>query len=292
MGISENFSQFCKNIRMEVNVVNDIAYRTKRITKQLNKDFWENESETLHSFYSGSYGRGTDIFVSDIDLLIQLPYSVYQKYNNYSGNGQSALLQEVKNSIENSYKSYKRADGQVVKIDFTDGVSYEVVPCFINKDGESYTYPDTNNGGSWKVTNPKAEIRVINEGNKDSNKNLKRLCRMMRAWKAQWDVPISGFLIDTLSYQFIKGWEYKDKSYLYYDWMIRDFFNFLMNQDENKSYWLAPGSNQRVYRKGKFEYKAKKCYNIALEAIKKEGEGYGTTAKQRWRDIFGTKFPS
>lgn len=292
MGVSEYFDLFCRNLRMGDETVNSISYRTKRITRQVNKDFWNNDSETSHSFYSGSYGRGTDIYVSDIDLLIRLPYETYKRFNNYSGNGQSALLQEVKNSIEKTYKSYKRADGQVIKVDFTDGISYEIVPCFINKNGESYTYPDTNNGGSWKATNPKAEIKKINETNSDCNKNLKRLCRMMRAWKTKWDVPISGFLIDTLAYRFLKEWKHKDKSYFYYDWMTRDFFEYLKDQDTEKEYWSAPGSGQRVYRKGSFEYKAKRCFNISKESIEKEGKGYGTTAKQKWREIFGTRFPS
>ncbi len=38
----------------------------------------------------------------------------------------------------------------------------------------------------------------------------------------------------------MKNWAQKDKSYLYYDWMVRDFFKFLKEQDEDKSYWLAP----------------------------------------------------
>lgn len=276
---------------MKSQTVENIRYRTKRITKQLNKDFWGSDSEVNHSFYSGSYGRGTDIFVSDIDLLMQLPYETYKKYNDYSGNGQSALLQAVKNSIEKTYKSYKRADGQVVKVDFTDGVSFEIVPCFINKDGESYTYPDTNSGGSWRVTNPKAEIKAINQTNNDCNKNLKRLCRMIRCWKKENNVPMSGFLIDTLAYQFLKNWKWRDKSFMYYDWMVRDFFEFLKEQNPQQLYWLAPGSSQWVYRSGSFEYKAKLAYNISLEAIANESKGYKYLARDEWRKIFGTKFP-
>ena len=291
MSVADNFSQLCNNLRMKSQTVENIRYRTKRITKQLNKDFWGSDSEVNHSFYSGSYGRGTDIFVSDIDLLMQLPYETYKKYNDYSGNGQSALLQAVKNSIEKTYKSYKRADGQVVKVDFTDGVSFEIVPCFINKDGESYTYPDTNSGGSWRVTNPKAEIKAINQTNNDCNKNLKRLCRMMRCWKKENNVPMSGFLIDTLAYQFLKNWKYRDKSFMYYDWMVRDFFEFLKEQNPQQLYWLAPGSAQWVYRSGSFEYKAKLAYNISLEAIANESKGYKYLSRDEWRKIFGTKFP-
>ena len=72
--------------------------------------------------------------------------------------------------------------------------------------------------------------------------NLVELARMARAWRDQNNVSMSGMLIDTLAYQFINGWAYKDKSYVYYDWMTRDFFAFLAGQDAGKTYWTAPGS--------------------------------------------------
>lgn len=291
MSISDWFKTFCSNLRMSDTVVSNVNSRYKQITKRVNIDYWSSTSETNHSLYVGSYGRGTAIHVSDIDIIVQLPYSTYEKFNKHTGNGQSALIQELKTVLQKTYsKSFVRGDGQVVKINFTDGICYEIVPGFINKDGESYTYPDTNSGGSWKVTNPRAEIKEINSKNTTWNKNLKRLCRMARAWKDKWEVPIGGLLIDTLAYNFLNTWEYKTNSFTYYDWMSRDFFEYLKDQDTNQQYWLAPGSNQRVYRAGGFEYKALRCYNISLEAIEKEK--YPTTAKSKWREIYGTKFPN
>ncbi|MEE0237096.1 MAG: nucleotidyltransferase, partial [Bacteroidales bacterium] len=35
-----------------------ISLRYKRITKAINTEFWDSSSETDHSFYVGSYGRG------------------------------------------------------------------------------------------------------------------------------------------------------------------------------------------------------------------------------------------
>ncbi len=99
-------------------------------------------------------------------------------------------------------------------------------------------------------------------------------------------------MIDTLAYNFMKDWEYSDKSYIYYDWMTRDFFKFLKEQDPNKSYWLALGSNQFVFRKGAFENKALQCYNIALKAIEHETNEQDLSANQKWREIYGTKFPA
>jgi hypothetical protein len=292
MSISVKFDTFCTNLRMATSVVENVSYRYKRITKTLNKEYRNSNSETSNSLYVGSYGRGTAIHVSDIDILYILPFSTYTKFNNYITNGQSALLQEVKGVIETTYNSFMRADGQVIKIKFTDGIIYEIVPCFLNTD-DSFTFPDTNNGGSWKTTNPKPEIaEIARANNEDCNSNLKRLCRMARAWKDEWDVPMGGLLIDTLAHRFLTQWEHRDKSYTYYDWMTRDFFKFLKDQDELQNYWLSPGANQYVWRKGKFEYKALRCYNISLEALAHESKNEDYSANKKWREIYGTKFPN
>ena len=49
-----------------------ITLRYKRITKAINSEFWGSDSDTAHSRYVGSYGRGTAIDTSDIDILVEL----------------------------------------------------------------------------------------------------------------------------------------------------------------------------------------------------------------------------
>lgn len=290
MSVSTKFQNFCSNILIPKDKVDSISYRYKRITKQLNKSYWDTESETSHSLYVGSYGRDTDIHTSDIDMLFQLPFSVYERINRHTGNGQSALLSEVRDALKNTYTAtHISGDGQVIKVNFDDGINFEIVPCFINKD-DSYTYPDANGGGSWKTTNPKPEIAQVRTTNNLHNGNLKRLCRMARVWKDVWDVPMGGLLIDTLAYQFIKQWTHKNESFLYYDFMTRDFFEYLKNQDKDKTYWLALGSGQYVYKKGDFQYKALRSYNIACEAVKLEAEEKPNSANLKWREIYGNKF--
>ena len=227
MSVGSWFEEFCKNIRFDDKDLENLRYRYRQITKRINLEFWNSTSEELHSLYVGSYGRGTATHLSDIDMLVILPYATYQRINNRQGNKQSALLQEVKTSLQRTYStSHIKADGQVVGIDFSDGINFEIVPVFENTDG-SYLYPDTNDGGSWKKTNPKKEIDEMNTYNNLTNGNLKKLCKMLREWKDEKNVDISGYAIDTLAYNFIKYWENKDKSYTYYDWMTRDFFKYL-----------------------------------------------------------------
>ncbi|MCM3328030.1 nucleotidyltransferase [Bacillus cereus] len=290
VSVSDYFSTFCSNLRMNNTTTSTIQYRYKQITKRINTEYWGTASETSHSLYVGSYGRGTEIWTSDIDMIVQLPDKIYERFNSYQVNGQSALLQDIKNKLQKTYSiSRLKGDGQVIAIEFSDGISFEIVPAFINNDG-SYKYPDTNGGGSWRTTDPRSEISAINTRNSATNKNLKRLCRMARAWKSTNNVPMSGILIDTLVYKFIDNWPHKDKSFLYYDFMSRDFFEFLKNIDKDQLYWLAPGSNRYVWKYGNFQAKASIAYNLSLEAIEHETNNRPYSAKQKWREIYGTKF--
>lgn len=59
MGVGEDFSTFRDNYQITIDLISSISYRYKRITKQLNKDFWNTVSDTAHSLYVGSYGRDT-----------------------------------------------------------------------------------------------------------------------------------------------------------------------------------------------------------------------------------------
>ena len=225
-------------------------------------------------------------------MIFELPAALYWQYSEHVGNGQSDLLQAVRNSIKRTYSTTAvGGDGQVVAIGFTDDITFEVVPGFKNQGG-SYTFPDSNGGGSWKTTNPRPEIEAIRSRNRSTNGNLVHLCRMARAWKRKWNVPIGGLLIDALAYQFIDAWAHKGKSFLYYDRMCRDFFEFLKSQSSEQEYWRAPGSGQYVYGKGLFQYKATRCYNLALEAIQHESASPKRewSAKQKWKDIFGSVF--
>ena len=290
LSVYSNFSSFCSNLDMSADTVSKIQNRYRQITKRINIDYRNSNSETANSWYVGSYGRGTEIWTSDIDILVHLPNETYHKFNAYASNGQSALLQEVKITLQKTYSnSYIKGDGQVIGLNFTDGINFEIVPAFINTSG-SFTYPDSNNGGSWKVTDPKKEISAMNEKNSVTNGNLKRLCRMMRSWKGKCDVPISGILIDTLAYNFISTWPHRDKSYTYYDYMSRDFFRYLKEIDTGKYYWVSPGSGNIIYNFSNFQTKAAIAYDNTIKAIDYENRNLPATAKIKWREIYGSKF--
>jgi hypothetical protein len=293
MGVGDEFGQFKDGYNIGMDLISSISYRYRRMTKQLNSDFRSLDSDVANSLYVGSYGRDTAAKgISDLDVAYVLPSGLYAQYDAYTSNGQSYLLQAVKNSIKKTYSTSETfGDGQVVVVNFNDGVTFEILPVFNNQQG-TWTYPNSNNGGSWQTCNPRAEIDAMHIRNLAANHNLKHLCRMMRVWRDYNNAPLSGALIDALAYQFIETWEHRDKSFLYHDYLARDFLKYLADQDSDKTYWRMPGSGSYVWKKGNFQSKAAADYQTAVAACVLQSEEEGPQRRAKWRYVFGSTFPS
>ena len=299
MSLEDWFKDFNSLICIPEAKVSLMQGRCESISKILHRKYYSGAFSDL-SLLVGSIGRGTETKTSDIDLGYFLDNSVYNRFNNYSSNGQSALLQEVKNTLLSTYsQTYTKADGQVVIIEFSDGMTFEIVPFFLLnlKKGMQYgdlefTYPDSNNGGSWKKLKFVAEYMACSKMNDITNGNYNNLCKMIRTWRDTNNVPISGLLIDTLAYNFINNYAYNKEGFILYDWLSRDFFEYLKKVEKTRVYWYAPGSNQLVYTKGNFQNKAKLAYEKSLEAIENYDNYLFYTSNQKWKEIYGSKFPS
>jgi len=284
MTISEMFQGLLNNLKIDNSDV--ISLRYGEITASLNKKFRDTDSKTANSLQVGSYGRWTAIKgISDLDMLYIMPA---MKWADYKDGKQYQLLSDTKDAIKARYPNTEVfVDRLVVRVLYKS-FHVEVQPVFENTDG-SFTYPDSYNGGKWKVTRPREEIKAISEFDANKNKNLRRLCKMARAWKNKHGVVMGGLLIDTLAHNFLKSTsDYDDKSYLYYDWMCRDFFKYLMDETD-KDHYQALGSGQDVKVKKKFQKKAKKAYELSLKAIE---SGDNDAANAKWKKIFGQAFPA
>lgn len=236
----------------------DISRRYRTVTRAINQEFWNSSSETTRSLYVGSYGRNTAVNTSDIDILVEIPESEYNRYAYSGGNGQSRLLQAVKNSIENTYsRSDIRADGQIVKINFSDGMKFEVLPAFPQMNWNkivTYKYPDTNTGGNWRTTDPKYEQKAMKEKNNTSNGLLCATCKHIRTIRddSYSSYHLSGILIDSFVYVAMGEWHFTDgdsnsssqpKSY---EQTLLDYYNQLSCNGIFAPSLSAPGSRMSI----------------------------------------------
>ena len=256
-----------------LDIRNTISRRYRTVTKAINREFWGIVNENAHSLYVGSYGRGTAIDTSDIDILVELPQSEYNRYDIYKGNGQSRLLQAVKDTLMTSYpRTEIRADGQVVKVLFSDGIKFEVLPAFARENfygKKIYTYPDSNMGGNWQSTDPKAEQEAMREKNNLSNGLLFDTCKHMRYIRDNQfsSYHLSGIVIDSFVYSAINDWHWtkqnETSSTAFGDYETYLYNTFVSNY---RCSWgiYAPGSNQDVSL-----IKSRDCLEKVLYAMAK-----------------------
>ncbi len=284
MSVADMFSEFIANLAIDNSET--ISSRYGELTTALNKAFRDTESKTANTLQVGSFGRKTGIKgISDLDMLYLMPKS---KWDAYKDSKQLKLLQDVKTAILNRYpKTDVQVDRLVVTVTYTN-FYVEVQPVFEQDDG-SFKYPDTKNGGVWKTTKPREEMNAIAELDTWKNSNLRRLCKMARAWRNKHGAGMGGLLIDTLAYNFLKSTsEYDTKSFLYYDELSRDFFEYLSELPKQDRY-DAPGSKQHVKVKKAFQRKAAKAYRLCVKAIEAEGT---KGVNDKWKKVFGRPFPA
>jgi len=262
-----------------------ISDRYGEITSALNKEFRDTVSPTANTLQVGSFGRKTGINgISDLDMLYIMPNRLWDVYKDRK---QYQLLSNTKRAIAARYPKTKiRVDRLVVTVTYTN-FHVEVQPVFEQDDG-SFKYPDTH-AVSWKTTKPREEMEAVADLNEQKNGNLRRLCKMVRAWRNTHGMAMGGLLIDTLAYNFLSSTtEYDTRSYEYYDWLGHDFFKYLSELPEQSEY-AAPGSQQRVKVKKQFQRKAKKAHQLCLEAIAAEGQ---KGVNDKWKRVYGRQFPA
>lgn len=234
-----------------------ISQRYHKIVKAINQEFWNSNSDQLHGLYVGSYGRGTAISTSDVDILVELPRLEYYHYDRLKGNGQSRLLQAIKNCILTPYpRSSIHGDGQVVVIQFSDGMKFEILPAFKETDyrgNVSYIYPDSNMGGNWRSTKPKKEQEAMRAKNRidQSNGLLFDTCKYLRSIRDEYfsSYHLSGIVIDSFVYQVIGMWHWRRNgetssysSETFEDILFRSYNSLTMNGVYVPTLY-APGSN-------------------------------------------------
>lgn len=264
-------------------------YAAELRSSYANYDVLAEKLATSTSYLVGSYGKNTAIRPpSDIDILFIMPPSEWSKYNGYWGNGQSRLLQDVKNVLLKSYPNTDiRGDGQVVSVRFTS-YAVEVVPAFAVDYVAYYKYPDTSSGGSWRDTDPKAEKTTLSESNKTNNRNTIKLIKMMKKWKKYCNVPLSSFAMELTVVDFLSTYAYSDKSETYYDWMVRDYLEYLI-QHKSSSYAI-PGISEWLYIGNSWLSRAETAYRRAIKACSYESNNEDRLATVEWKNIFGDDF--
>ncbi len=289
--VRKRFRTFLNNLELTDLQRNDGETKFKGVVKTLNHAYWNSNSETDHAFYIGSWAKLTRIRPPrDVDLYFVLPLEVYNRFEQYNGNKQSALLQEVKGKLlATNPTSDIKGDGPVVLAAFTS-FNVEIVPAFLYDDAErSYYVCDTKNGGSYKKTMPLHEVDTITAADARNSNNVRRLIRMLKAWQAWCSVPIKSFYLELLAVEFLDQCDWRKNDYFYYDWISRDFFKWMITKAN--TYLSAPGTYELLWLGEAWKSRAESAYARAVKACDYELANDEGNAGDEWQKIYGLDIP-
>jgi hypothetical protein len=302
MSVSDRFTRFVENLKLTDWQRSDGQTKQRGVRRCLNSHFWATSSETANSQLVGSWGKSTEVRPPrDIDVLMVLPDAVKDRFDALppSRNRQSELLQEVKKVLAMTYSTTNmRGDGQVVLVPFKT-FSVEVVPAFVELGvlglaTGKYLICDTHDGGRYKQVDPSAEKAHVKMSNDATNGNTRNLVRMMKRWQSHCNVPIKSFHIELLVIEFLSCWAYAPKSTVYYDWMVREFLDFLVKKSV-LSFVRVPGTDERIWWfSAAWKSNAESALARAMKACEYEASdkfGSDTLAGIEWQKIFGDDIP-
>jgi hypothetical protein len=290
MEVSTRFEKFLQNITLTDAQKNDGATKRESVCAVLNSKYHSSNSGTANSIYVGSWGKGTQTRPPrDVDVLFSLPWDVYERFQKVSGNKQSQLLQEIRTTLRSSFPNTDiRGDGPVVLVPF-QSYSVEVLPSFKLANGR-YWIPLTKDGGTYKEFDPDAEVTSIKTSNDKTNGNTRDLVRMMKCWQNYCSVPLKSFWIELIVIDFLAQWANAGKSKVYYDWMVRDFFAYLIGKANG--YVFVPGTYEIIWLHDDWKSRAETAHGRAVRATDYEREKHVYLAGAEWQKIFGTDIPT
>lgn len=288
MSTSSRFDQFLENIELTSDQIDDAKTKYEGVCKKIHDHYYSNEYDGSTKLLIGSYGKRTNIRPArDVDVIFMLPASEY-KQSTSSYNYQSYLLQKIKGIVEEKYPDTDiRGDGPVVVVNFSNEHFIEVVPA-IELDTGRFYIPITNNGGYWKLDDPRALYTFVNDSDNNTSGNTRNLIKMIKKWQEYCDVPIKSLVIEIRVALFLIDYAYKDKGSTYYDWMVRDYFKQLIEK-ANSTYTL-PGLTEKIDYGDEWKSKAESGYTRATKACEFETAKDEISATEEWKKIFGDDF--
>ena len=135
---------------------------------------------------------------------------------------------------------------------------------------------------------PDAESQALANANLMSGQKACHLIMMLKVWRDAQGLALPSLVLDALVEEFVRIWLYNRRSFLFYDWMIRDFFFWLCYQAGRDVALFRSGERLPIGRD--WVDAAETAYATAVEACRLERLSADQAARDRWGTIFGDRF--
>ena len=101
--------------------------------------------------------------------------------------------------------------------------------------------------GSYKAVDPHAEIQAIDASDAATSRTTREFIRMLKRWQRHCGVAdyLKSFQIELLVIEFLETVSYGMNARCLYDWLVRDFFKYLISQQN--LFVIVPGTSELVW---------------------------------------------
>lgn len=275
--MNEHFELLHDHLKLTPTQKAEVKRKYDGVSKSLYEEFYGGTYNPKTRLIIGSHGKKTETRhpVGDIDLIFKIPKADLERYQAYESNGPSALLERAKVKLAESYSTSQppRAWGKVVLVKFNDGQhDVEVLPCYENKD-KTFTIPNTEDGGSWDVFDPREEMLII-KASEATTSITRKMIKIVKRWRRKNNVSIKSFQIEFFCVSFLDTEYLSEKSW---SQLLEEFFTWLELQssdyDEDALSKVVTAKNRSIKARD---------YELA--------EKYDDSCHE-WRKVFGRQFP-
>lgn len=280
--MQKQFEKLLKNVALTKAQRKDAKTKYTGVCKVVHDHFYEEEYDGSTKLLFGSYAGVKRTAIrpfsegQDVDVLFKIPKEIFDQYDAHQGNGQSELLQKIRDILLDSKYALgekPKAWGKVILVKTADGThNVEILPAYELADG-SFKIPNSENGGSWEFFDPRADLENFRLSNTATDKLTRKLTRMIKRWALTVEsLSLKSFEIENFVINFLKSYDYEDKKYSI---IITDFFQYLSNNvgHDNQSF-------------------AETAKNRSAKALDFERNEEFESATEEWQKVFGPSFPS
>lgn len=268
------FVEMLRRLKLTKRQRADAIAKYTGVAETLHAEFYGGEYNDSRKLLIGSYGKRTHIRPpGDVDLLFKIPLETFEQYDNYTSNGQAALLQRLRTVLGKKYVTTEKiaAWGKVVLVKFADGThNVEVLPGY-EIDGV-FKIPNSEDGGSWEDFHARYELNLIADSHARTGGKIRKLIRMIKRWrKENATMTIKAYEIEQYCVRFLDAQTHEGKSW---SELVAAFFTWLANIADKDTSFIATASIR------------------AAKARVYELTDHLDKACEEWGKVFGWAFPA
>lgn len=276
--MDSHFELFHNRLKLTKNQRDDAKSKYSGVSRSLYAEFYEGDYDKKTRLIFGSYGKKTQSRhpIGDIDLMFKISKADLDKYQAYTSNGPSALLDRARTKLKQTYTTTDKIAswGKVVLVQFADGKhDIEVLPGYEQTDG-TFIIPNSEDGGSWDVFDPRAEMRMVKDSNDVTNGITRKLIKFIKRWRNKADAPIKSFQIEYFCVSYLDTSYSPDKTW---PEIVEGFFAWLELQG-------ADLKDEAVTKTITAKNRVQKARDYEINDDNKN-------ACIEWRKVFGQVFP-